>query len=129
MILGLRTSDPTCQMFLIEDEKIIAPKEWLAERRLSKELLGELEAFLSENDSSFAQLTGLAVFRGPGSYTGLRIGISVMNALAYGLEIPIVGETGDGWLVTAQNRLRKGDNDNVVIPEYGSLPNITIAKK
>lgn len=129
MILGLRTSDPTCQMFLVNDHKTIAAKDWLAERRLSKELLSELETFLSESNASFEQLTGLAVFRGPGSYTGLRIGISVMNALAYGLNIPIIGQSGVDWLVSAQKRLLSGENDRLVIPEYGGLPHITQAKK
>jgi tRNA threonylcarbamoyladenosine biosynthesis protein TsaB len=129
MILGLRTSDPTCQMFLISDKNAISQKNWLAERRLSKELLGELEIFLGENNTSFEKLTGLIVFRGPGSYTGLRIGISVVNALAYGLNIPIIGETGDNWLSLSQKRLQKNNNDTIVIPEYGGLPHITQAKK
>lgn len=128
MMLGLRTSNPTCQMFLVRDNTVVS-KKWLAERRLSKELLGELETFLAENDASFAKLAALVAFRGPGSYTGLRIGISVMNALAYGLEIPIIGETGDDWLTNAQKRLDQNENDRIVIPEYGGLPNITKAKK
>jgi tRNA threonylcarbamoyladenosine biosynthesis protein TsaB len=129
MILGLRTSDPTCQMFLLYDPKDLIQKDWLAERRLSKELLGELETFLVENNLSFEKLAGLAVFRGPGSYTGLRIGISVMNALAYGLKIPIIGETDDNWLTVSRERLLKNENDTIVIPEYGSLPHITNPKK
>ncbi len=109
--------------------KTVIQKDWLAERRLSKEILTELELFLSENESSFEKLAGLAVFRGPGSYTGLRIGISVMNALAYGLEIPIVGETSNDWLAAGQKRLIQNENDRIVIPEYGGLPHITKAKK
>lgn len=129
MILGLRTSEPTCHMTLLRAGKIIAQKEWLAERRLSKVLLEELEAFLQENHATFNQLKGLVVFRGPGSYTGLRIGISVMNALAYGLSVPIAGETGENWLEKTQARLQKGENDKIVIPEYGGLPNITSPSK
>lgn len=129
MILGLRTSDSTCHMFLVDGAKTIIKKDWLAERRLSKELLGELEVFLAENNCSFEELTGLIIFRGPGSYTGLRIGISVMNALAYGLHVCIVGETGNNWLAASQSRLESGDNDRIVIPEYGGLPHITTSKK
>ncbi len=128
MLLALHTAAPNCKMVLIDGEAIHR-REWLAERRLSKELLGQLETFLSENNVTFNDLNGLIVFRGPGSYTGLRIGMSVMNALAYGLNIPIVGETGETWLDLGVERLSKGDNDNIVIPEYGGLPHITQAKK
>lgn len=128
MLLALHTATPNCKMVLIDGEAI-HHREWLAERRLSKELLGQLEMFLSENNVTFNDLNGLIVFRGPGSYTGLRIGMSVMNALAYGLNIPIVGETGETWLDLGVERLSKGDNDNIVIPEYGGLPHITTPKK
>lgn len=129
MLLALNTATPDCKMVLIDTKGAHYKKEWLAERRLSKELLEQVETFLSENNSSFKNLDGLVVFRGPGSYTGLRIGMSVMNALAYGLAIPIVGETGGTWLNRGQKRLTEGNNDNIVIPEYGGLPNITQAKK
>lgn len=129
MILALCTSGPTCQMFLVEGKKNTVRKDWLAERRLGLELLAELETFLGQNDTGFNKLSGLAVFKGPGSYTGLRIGVSVMNALSYGLGIPIVGEAGDGWLANAKKRLVQNENDKIVAPEYGGLPHITAPKK
>ncbi len=129
MILAICTSGPTCQMFLVEGKATVARKDWLAERRLGLELLAEIETFLSQNDTGFSKLSGLAVFKGPGSYTGLRIGASVMNALSYGLGIPIAGEAGEGWLAKAQKRLEKGANDTIVIPEYGGLPHTTAPKK
>lgn len=129
MILALRTSEPTCRMVLMEKGRVIAQKQWLAERRLAKELLGQLETFLRENNIQFEDVTGLIIFRGPGSYTGLRIGASVMNTLAYALEIPIAGETGDDWLKKGHARLKNQGDDKIVIPEYGGLPNITTPKK
>ncbi len=129
MILALDTSTPTCKMYLLKDGKVAAQKDWLAERRLAKELLGTIEAFLQENDTAFSSLTGLAVFRGPGSFTGLRIGVTVMNTLASSLDIPIVGATRDDWLIVTQQRLVSGENDKIVLPEYGAPPHITQARK
>lgn len=128
MILVLQTAAADCQMSLVNGDAIVH-KSWLAERRLARDLLGQLESFLHDNHSSFDQLTGLVVFRGPGSYTGLRIGVNVMNTLAYALALPIVGETGESWREKGLIRLKKGENDHIVIPEYGSVPNITMPKK
>lgn len=129
MILALDTSTPTCKMYLLKDGNLVVQKDWLAERRLAKELLGNVEDFLQENNISFSGLTGLAVFRGPGSFTGLRIGVTVMNTLASSLDIPIVGVMGDDWRIVAQQRLDSGENDKIVLPEYGAPPHITQARK
>lgn len=130
MILAIKTDAPDCHMFLLgPNGRATASESWLAERRLAKELLSRAEAFLQKNTSSFDELTGLIVFRGPGSYTGLRIGITFMNSLAYGLAIPLVGEQADDWLAKGFMRLRKKQNDRIVLPEYGGLPHITTPKK
>ena len=50
--------------------------------------------FLKEHDVSFESLSGLAVCVGPGSYTGIRVGVSAVKALGYVLQKPVVGLTG-----------------------------------
>ncbi|MDO8336541.1 MAG: tRNA (adenosine(37)-N6)-threonylcarbamoyltransferase complex dimerization subunit type 1 TsaB [Candidatus Saccharibacteria bacterium] len=124
MILAIDTSTPECRMSLLNDG-VITEKNWQADRRLALELLEQLENFLNENDINFQDLTGLIVFRGPGSFTGLRIGVTVMNTLADSLDIPIVGEVGEGWRQSGIERLRAGNPDEIVLPEYGSPPHIT----
>lgn len=129
MILAIDTATPECKIFLIKDDEVIANKNWLAERRLAQELLGQLEDFLAEHDLTFDRLTGLVIFRGPGSFTGLRIGVTVFNTLADSLNIPIVGEIGDDWLKLGISRLEEGRVDSIVLPEYGRPPHITQPKK
>ncbi len=129
MILGLDTSTPTCKMWLQKDSGESVSQTWLAERRLASELLTRLEAFLQKNDCTLKDLSGLVVFRGPGSFTGLRIGMTVMNTLSEGLQIPIVGDMSENWLTTTQQKLRAGENQKIVMPEYGGVPHVTLPKK
>jgi tRNA threonylcarbamoyladenosine biosynthesis protein TsaB len=65
------------------------------------------------------------VFQGPGSFTGLRIGITVANAIAYAQSVPIVGTRGEHWMADGIKRLQSGQNDTRVMPYYGADPNIT----
>lgn len=130
MILALRTDGPEAELGLLDaGGKIIGQEKWLAERRLAKELLGHLEDFLKNYESSWSDLTGLVVYHGPGSFTGLRIGITVMNTIAYAQSIPIVGVSGDDWVEQGAKRLADGDGAKIVLPEYGADAHITKPRK
>lgn len=128
MILLLDTSTMECRLTLIDGE-LRRDFAWQADRTLAKHLLAFLEEKLHEAGSDFAQLSGIGVLRGPGSFTGLRIGMAVLNTLADALQIPIVGAEGGDWQATALSRLRAGENDQVVLPHYGSEAHITKPRK
>jgi tRNA threonylcarbamoyladenosine biosynthesis protein TsaB len=149
MILALKTADEISELYLLEDVNTASPtaglkpavkseKKWQAGRELGRSLLGEIEQFLQasslqqegldsrdkpENDSTEPQ--GLVVFTGPGSFTGLRIGITTMNTIAYAKNISIVGASGEDWLSDGTKRLKNHQNDRIVTPNYGREPNIT----
>lgn len=130
MLLGIKTDGPTVEFCLYhQGGAAVANKTWEAGRTLARNLLRELSQFLVENDSSFETLSGLFVFRGPGSFTGLRIGITVMNTLAYAQKLPIVGEIGERWTEQALGRLTNGENDHVILPEYGAAARITASRR
>lgn len=129
MILTIKTSTPVCELSLFDGDKVIAQKDWEADRQLSKDLLSELEKFLKSNKSDFKKLTGLVVFSGPGSFTGLRIGAAVFNALAYSLSIPVVGVSGQDWQEDGLAKLKASKNDKIVQPKYGHPANVTKPKK
>ena len=84
---------------------------------------------LDEQGKTLEDLTGIVAYQGPGSFTGLRIGLSVANALAYGLSIPIVGATGDDWLKTSRQALQTRPETKPITPEYGAPVHITQQKK
>lgn len=69
------------------------------------------------------------MFRGPGSFTGLRIGLTVANTIASAQSLPIVGATGDEWQQQSIDRLSRGESDTIVLPEYGSGARITKPRK
>lgn len=125
MYLGVRTDSPVAELYFYDGSQQKAEKTWQADRQLAHGLLGQLENFLDEQGVTFHDLEGLFIYRGPGSFTGLRIGITVMNTIAYSENIAIIGSDGDDWREVAVSRLIGGDNDKVVLPLYGADPRIT----
>ena len=128
MILLIDTSTPTCRLTFIDGESRI-DKEWEANRELAKGMLGYLQSNLEELNVTWGDLTGIVAFRGPGSFTGLRIGLTVVNTIADAQQIPIVGAIGDTWQETGLVRLEADENDHIVLPEYGAEANITTPRK
>lgn len=128
MILLLDTSTPTCRLSLVDGEWRF-DTEWEAGRQLAKGLLGFLQTNLEAQGKSWEAISGIVVFQGPGSFTGLRIGITVLNSLAYAQSLPIVGATGDAWQTDGIDRLGHGENDRIVLPQYGGEANITTPRK
>ena len=124
MIILLDTSTATCRLTAVDGESS-NNFEWEAGRTLARGLL----AFIQEKVGDVKNISGIGIMRGPGSFTGLRIGMAVANTLADGLGIPIVGETGDSWRESALGRLSSGEDDQVILPFYGGDAHITKPKK
>lgn len=129
MYLGIRTDAKEAAFYLYEKDTLVATKTWHADRELARRLLGELEAFLRQNKLGFDDLAGVFAFRGPGSFTGLRIGLTVINTIGYAQSIPLVGTTGNNWKQEAITRLLRHENDGVIMPHYGAEARITKPKK
>ena len=128
LILTVRTDKPEAEIGLLEGEKKLAYHTWLAHRQLAETIHLELKKILKSQTLQLKDLEGVAVFKGPGSFTGLRIGISVANALADSLQIPIVAEADENWISQSIKRLEEGENEQIVLPEYGSPPHVTTPK-
>lgn len=128
MILLIDTAASVCRVGVGENDKIVW-RDWQADRELAKGLLWFIKTVLAENDASFTDITGIGVYKGPGSFTGLRIGITVANTLADSLSVSIVGMTGESWAHEALNALATGISDKVVLPEYGAEAHITKPRK
>jgi tRNA threonylcarbamoyladenosine biosynthesis protein TsaB len=128
VILFLDTSTPVCKLTLAEGSWRY-DNEWQADRTLANNLLSYLQAQLELNGKTWSDISGLGAFKGPGSFTGLRIGLTVLNTIADSENIPIVGETDDNWQEKSTDRLNAGENEHSILPYYGSEAHITKPRK
>lgn len=129
MILLWDSSTMTARITFVGDDGAKNTHEWEAGRTLARDMLAHLRDLLTEQSLTFADIAGIGVNRGPGSYTGLRIGMTVLNTVASTEQIPIVGATGDAWQGDCLRRLSDGEDDQMVLPEYGGDANITQPRK
>ena len=128
MILFLDTSTGNCRIWLGENS---FKKE--LNRNMARDILKFLEDSLENIGKDYKDLEGIGFFAGPGSFTGLRIGASVANTLADGLNIPIVAikkeDENDDWRQKAFEKLKNNENDKSALPFYGRDANITKPRK
>ena len=82
---------------------------------LAEKFLAWLRDKLADNNSDFQDITEITFMSGPGSFTGLRIGASIVNTLARELSIPLYDH--------------HGNKHEVIIPEYGRGANISKPQK
>lgn len=110
MKLYLDTSTPTCILKL--DDKTY-------ENELGRDMAENLHAFirdkLKENGKTWHDITEITFMSGPGSFTGLRIGASIVNTLADQLNIPLYDH--------------HGNKHQSILPDYGREANISKPKK
>ncbi|MBC7581839.1 tRNA (adenosine(37)-N6)-threonylcarbamoyltransferase complex dimerization subunit type 1 TsaB [Aeromicrobium sp.] len=129
LIITIRTDKPEAEIGLYSNSEQLAYHTWEAHRQLAETLHMTLEQLLKDNYRNLHDIEGIVAFKGPGSFTGLRIGITVANALAYSLSIPIVSNEDPEWLQAGITRLLCGETESIAMPEYGALPHITAQKK
>lgn len=90
LILSIETATSVCSVALHEKGKLINSKEINSDKSHSQLLLQYIEDVLKEVDKLKTQLDAIAISEGPGSYTGLRIGLSTVKGLCYALGKPLI---------------------------------------
>jgi len=90
MVLGIETATSLCGVAIVENEKVSG--EFFIDKKYihSVALFKGIQHLFKQLSLSMQALSGVAVSIGPGSYTGLRIGLSAAKGFAYGLGIPIL---------------------------------------
>lgn len=116
MQLYLDTSNFTALLKLF-DEKAGQEYQYTAElgREMAEQLLSFIEEKLQAHNKTWQDLTRLTYFSGPGSFTGLRIGAAVINALAHELKLPLFDHRGTQY--------------TIILPDYGRPARISAPKK
>ena len=110
MKMYLDTSNMTAKLKLGEKEY-----EWEGGREMAEGLHRFIFEKLRENGKDWKDISEITFFSGPGSFTGLRIGAAVVNALAHELQVPLFDH--------------KGEKHEIIIPDYGRPANISSPRK
>jgi len=129
MILTIRTDNPMAEVgFYSSSGAMLSYKKWQAHRELSSTVLRIISNMLHDQGSTWNSIEGIIYYAGPGSFTGLRIGASLVNALAYTSSVPVVSVNGDNWINEGLSSL-KTTSGRIAVPLYGSPANTTAPKK
>jgi tRNA threonylcarbamoyladenosine biosynthesis protein TsaB len=90
-VLGIDTSSLVLSLALVEDNKLLGEYTTNLNKNHSIRLMPAISMLLEELDAAPDELEGIAVAHGPGSYTGVRIGVTTAKTLAWSLDVPIIG--------------------------------------
>ena len=129
LILTLRTDKPEAEIGLYDGERKLAYESWQAHRQLAETIHKKIQTLLAGQAKDIADIEGVVMYKGPGSFTGLRIGLSVGNALAASYDLPVSGQTGEEWITQGIIEILNGAGSPAVMPEYGAPVHITSPKK
>ena len=129
IILTIRTDKPEAEIGLYDSDEQLAYEVWQAHRQLAETIHQKIEALLKTQQKTWQAIEGIACYQGPGSFTGLRIGLTIANSLAYSLGVPVVATQDPDWLNTGFARLQNGETDTVAMPFYGAEAHITPPRK
>jgi len=91
MQLAIDTSTDTASVAVVEDSEVLAEMSWRSGQNHTVQLLPHLAHLLTKAKLDIESTSGIIVAKGPGSYNGLRVGISTAKVLAFSLGVPIVG--------------------------------------
>ena len=128
IILTIRTDKPEAEIGLYEDSHRLDYVAWQAHRELAETIHAKIAQLLKGQNKSWQDVEGIVCFKGPGSFTGLRIGAALASALKMANDIALVGSDGEDWIASGLKALENGCNESA-IPFYGSEAHITLPKK
>ena len=131
-VLGIDTSAVVCTAALIEDEKILAARTVSDGLTHSETLLPLVKEIMEEQNTRLSDLDCIAISHGPGSFTGLRIGISSVKGLAVSANIPCIGvstlealaqngKSYEGFVICAVMDARRGEFYNALFSVRDSV--------
>ena len=91
MQLAIDTSTDTASLALVRESEVLAELTWRCGQNHTTQLLPHLTHLLEQAELSLQMVTCVIVAKGPGSYNGLRVGVSTAKGLAFSLNVPLVG--------------------------------------
>ncbi len=125
MVLCIDTATADSGISLVSSDKSLGYIA-LEQMNASENIIKSIDKLISQSNISLSDLKGVMVIKGPGSFTGLRVGISVANQFAHQLKIPIIGLTTDEWYKYRTDEkdfvyLQTMNRDEVYMVVYGDI--------
>ena len=103
LILGIDTSSPTGSVALVDNGDVISESLLNSSKNYSDKLLIEVDAILNSSKTKLNQINGFVITTGPGSFTGLRVGMSLLKGLILATQKPFASvNTLDAYAETVQ---------------------------
>ncbi len=131
MILYIDTTEKNFKLRLYSKDGLLVDKFLsTSEANHSEELIKNIDVLIKKNNISKNDISKIAIVSGPGSYTGLRVGVATANAMAYALNVPIFGinaEEKEALDLVFASSLSSFDSPAEVY--YSNPPHITASKK
>lgn len=130
MYLLIDTSDSKKIFILLADDNLKVKKEISAVYAQEEKLLISLMEIFKKYEIKKGDLKGVIVINGPGSFSSLRVGLAVANALAWSWKIPIQGwsknefKSYEELIEKSVIKFKQLNNFSLVLPYYGREPNI-----
>lgn len=134
MILIIDTSDDNIFLGLGDSNNLVCGKKIKAKFAQEEKLLTELNSLLKLKKINKKSLVGILVVKGPGGFSGLRVGVAVANSLSWSWRVPVLGfaksefENYEGLLKIGSKKISHFDN-KFISPVYGREPNVNKNKK
>ena len=116
LILSIETSGDFCSAALSDGENVIAGRNIDQPRAQSSRLAAEIQTMLAGASVSVKECAAVAVSSGPGSYTGLRVGVSLAKGLCFGAGIPLIGINTLDLIAHQAAGMYKGDRPDFIVP-------------
>lgn len=91
LTLSIETSTTVCSVALTDGDQIVAHKKLLEDKSHASHLTILIKETLNDSGKQMSNIKAVAISEGPGSYTGLRIGVSTAKGLCYALGVPLIG--------------------------------------
>ena len=107
MLLSIDTSTEWIGIALFNGTNVLAEQTWRSKNYHTVELIPAIKEMLTKTHTKASSLTGVGVALGPGSFTGLRIGLSAAKGIALGRNLPVAGIPSLEILAAAQPGLRR----------------------
>ena len=112
LILSLETATTNCSVALASDGKVMASRSINSGYSHAEKINVFIEEIIAQANVTLKDLKAVAVSSGPGSYTGLRIGISTAKGLCYALDIPLIAINTLDAMAQGMNSMQ----DELIVP-------------